>query len=253
MILTHIHLDHAGGAGLLMQELPHPQLVVHPRGRKHMIDPEKLIESVKEVYGAERYRELYGDILAIPKERVLTGENGDILHLGTRPLHLLHMDGHAKHHFIVHDTQSHSIFSGDNFGIGYPRLIFDSTRLLFPSTSPTQFEPEQALDTYRRILALQPARILLTHYGCLEEINMGYTQLVAWIEFSQHLAAHYYDQGYRDKALQDQLTTELWAKFEHEVTQGRGSGLTPQEKEFLKLDVDLNAQGLAYYIAKKHA
>ncbi len=250
VILTHIHLDHAGGTGELMRQLPHPQLVVHPRGKKHMIEPEKLIASVKEVYGEHQYQKLYGEILPIPKDRVLTGEDGDILHLGTRDLLLLHMDGHAKHHFIIHDKKSNTIFSGDNFGIGYPKMIFNDSRLLFPSTSPTQFEPENALLTYQRIVDLAPSCILLTHYGCLEDINDGFAQLVQWITFSKERGSFHYNQGHRDQVLIDKLRLDLWAELEKEVTKRRGSGLTPDEKELLQLDTDLNAQGIAYYIAK---
>lgn len=251
IILTHIHLDHAGGAGLLMQELPHAELVVHPRGRKHMITPEKLIESVKEVYGKEKYVELYGEILPIPAQRVVTGDDGLCLHVGDRDLVLLHMDGHAKHHLIVHDASSQSVFSGDNFGIGYPAFTFGTSRLLFPSTSPIQFEPEQALKTYQRIVDLHPARILLTHYGVFEDIPNGHQQLVRWIEFSTLRASFHYAAGQREHSLLELLRHDLWEQFAKEVFALRGSGLTQVEKKMLEVDVDLNAQGIAHYISKK--
>jgi glyoxylase-like metal-dependent hydrolase (beta-lactamase superfamily II) len=251
VMVTHIHLDHAGGTGLLMEHLPQAQLILHPRGRKHMINPEKLIKSVKEVYGEEQYKKLYGDIKPIPKERVTIADDEDSFGLGNRRLTAYQLAGHAKHHIILLDQKTGSIFSGDNFGIGYPTMIFGKTRLVFPSTSPTQFEPDKALESYEKIMALKPNRILLTHFGAIEDIVGGYVQLKNWIDFSVDIAQKRYDEGLRDKELTDALHADVWAQFEKEVTGARGTGLTPEEKELLKIDADLNSQGLAFYIKKK--
>ena len=250
VILTHIHLDHAGGAGLLMSKLPHAELVVHARGRKHMINPEKLIEGVKAVYGEKKYKELYGDILPIPKTRVKTADGADSLMLGKRKLDFIDSPGHAKHHMFVFDNLTKSIFSGDSFGIGYPRFAYEHFRLYFPSTSPVQFEPDRSLETYRKITDLNPARVLLTHYGCIEDIAGAHDQLKAWIDFSAETAAKRYDEGYRKTELYRILYKDIDARFEQVIRDGRGSGPTPEEKDFLFLDSDLNAQGLALYIEK---
>jgi len=250
VILTHIHLDHAGGAGELMKNLPKAELVVHPRGRKHMIDPEKLIKSVKEVYGEAKYKELYGEIIPIPEERVITADDGDVLRLGGRELEVFDLRGHAKHHFSLLDKKTNSFFSGDNFGIGYPHFTFKTVRLVFPSTSPTQFEPDKAIETYEKIVDLKPSRVLLTHYGAITELENAYAQLKAWIEFSIEIAEQRYNQGYRDKTLNDILCEDIWARFEKEIKGARGSGLTAEEKELLAIDAELNARGIAHYIHK---
>lgn len=251
VILTHIHLDHAGGAGELMSHLPQAQLVLHPRGRKHMINPDKLIRSVKEVYGEAKYHELYGEIKPVPKQRVQIVNTGDTVDLGNRKLEFFDMPGHAKHHVTILDHKSKSLFSGDNFGIGYPYMSFNNeTRLVFPSTTPTQFEPDRALETYETIFNIKPDRVLLTHYGQFENISSGYVQLKNWIVFSLETVEKRYAEGLRDGELEDVLEKDLWDHFEKEVKGARGSGLTETEKTLLDLDTRLNAQGLAYYVKK---
>ncbi len=266
VILTHIHLDHAGGAGLLMKRLPNAQLVVHARGRKHMIDPEKLIEGVKTVYGVEKYRELYGEILPIDKNRMLAvswSPNGDadgkpgpsatsanMLALGDRTLELIDSPGHAKHHMFVFDHKTHTVFSGDAFGISYPRFTYGHFRLAFPSTSPVQFDPGEALNTYQQIVNLEPSRVLLTHYGSIDDVAGAHDQLKEWIDFSVTIAEKRYDEGYREKELYTILYRDIEERFDQVFRAAHGSGPTAEEKEFLFLDADLNAQGLAHYINK---
>jgi glyoxylase-like metal-dependent hydrolase (beta-lactamase superfamily II) len=253
VILTHIHLDHAGGTGELMKHLPGAELILHPRGRKHMINPEKLIKSVKEVYGESKYKELYGDIVPVPKGRVRIANDGDEFRLGSRDLQVFDLRGHAKHHLVVLDKNTRALFSGDNFGIGYPRLDFGKFRLVFPSTSPTQFEPGKAVETYQKIVDLDPSRILLTHYGVLEDIEGTHRQLNSWIEFSVRIAEKGYAEGYRDSELADILESEIWKYFETIVMETRGIELSSGEKEWLALDTELNAQGLVHYIQKQNS
>jgi glyoxylase-like metal-dependent hydrolase (beta-lactamase superfamily II) len=253
VILTHIHLDHAGGTGELMKHLPKAELVLHPRGRKHMIDPEKLIKSVKEIYGEAKYKELYGDIIPVPKERVKIANDGDEFRLGSRDLQVFDLRGHAKHHLVVLDKNTRALFSGDNFGIGYPRLDFGKFRLVFPSTSPTQFEPKKALETYQKIVDLGPSRILLTHYGELKDIEGTHTQLKSWIEFSVDIAEKRYAEGYRGSELDGILEKEIWKKFEKVVMETRGNELSLKEKEWLAMDTELNAQGLVHYMQKQNS
>lgn len=266
VILSHIHLDHAGGAGLLMQRLANAQLVVHARGRKHMIDPEKLIEGVKAVYGEEKYRELYGEILPIDKSRVLavswspngnadgnpglSGTDANTLVLGNRVLELIDSPGHAKHHMFVFDRKTRVVFSGDAFGISYPRFTYGHFRMAFPSTSPVQFDPAEALNTYRKIMDLEPSRVLLTHYGSIEDVVGAHDQLKEWIDFSVTTASKRYGEGYREKQLYTILYRDIEERFDRVFRAARGSGPTSEEKEFLFLDADLNAQGLAHYVNK---
>jgi len=252
IILTHIHLDHAGGAGLIMNKLPDAKLVVHPRGARHMISPEVLIESVKQVYGEEEYKRLYGEIIGIPEERVISMTGGATVKVGKRDLKMIESPGHAKHHNIVHDEFSGSVFSGDAFGIGYPRFRYAKGDLIFPSTSPVQFDPESALDTFELIANLNPSKILLTHFGMVENISKSHDELRKFIDSTKSAASQRFSEYLRGDDLNEVLTKDIWGMFEERMVEIRGSNLTSEEKEHLFFDADLNGKGAALYITRKN-
>ncbi len=252
IILTHIHLDHAGGAGLIMKKLPEASLVVHPRGARHMVSPEILIESVKQVYGEDEYRKLYGEIIGIPEERVISITGGESVKVGSRELRMIESPGHAKHHNIVYDELSGSVFSGDAFGIGYPRFRYEKGELIFPSTSPVQFDPESSLSTYELIAELKPSKILLTHYGCVNDVSGINEQLIKFIKLTEKAASFRYTEGLRGEDLDKALTKDIWKMFEDRIMDIRGSNLTSEEKEHLFFDADLNGKGAAVYITRKN-
>ncbi|MBV8496670.1 MAG: MBL fold metallo-hydrolase [Gammaproteobacteria bacterium] len=165
LLLTHVHLDHAGGAGTLMRELPNARAVLHPRGAPHMIDPAKLIAGAQAVYGAEAFRALYGELAPIAAERVRVVADGERLALGSRTLEFLHTPGHALHHYVVVDAAHRSIFTGDTFGISYRALDTPRGAFITPSTVPTQFDPEAHLASIDRMLAFRPEAMYLMHFS----------------------------------------------------------------------------------------
>jgi glyoxylase-like metal-dependent hydrolase (beta-lactamase superfamily II) len=248
VIVTHIHLDHAGGAGKLISLFPRARLVVHSRGARHMVYPERLIASVKQVYGEKKYRNLYGDILPVPEERLRVAHDGDVLNLGQGHLRIMETPGHAKHHFVVFDTATKSLFSGDAFGIGYPRFSAGSSRWIFPSTAPVQFDPELIKKSFESIGDLKPERILLTHFGSLEDAEDARQQLNDWIDYMVDRAGVLAKSNPNKDDLTARLADDFWAHADSSLKQFRGQGLTGEEREFLKLDIDLNAQGVAHYI-----
>ncbi|MEL7448485.1 MAG: MBL fold metallo-hydrolase, partial [Pseudomonadota bacterium] len=142
LFLTHIHLDHAGGAGALMQALPNATAVLHPRGARHMVEPAKLIKGSIAVYGEETFRELYGDVVPIDESRVKIVDDGEQMTLGSRRLEFLHTEGHARHHYCIADPASDGIFTGDSFGIAYRPFTNDNGAFVFPTTTPVHFDPE---------------------------------------------------------------------------------------------------------------
>ncbi|RJQ25213.1 MAG: MBL fold metallo-hydrolase [Peptococcaceae bacterium] len=163
--ITHVHLDHGGGAGALAGELPEAKIVAHPRGAKHLIDPARLVAAVRELTG-KNFEALYGEILPVPAERIFIPEDEFTLDLGGRRLVFYHTPGHARHHLCIYDSLSKGIFSGDVLGIRFPFL----SRLLghdypFPITAPTEFDPDVSLDTMERIAALELQYIYFTHFG----------------------------------------------------------------------------------------
>lgn len=253
VIVTHIHLDHAGGSGELMRHLPEASLLLHPRGKRHIIDPTKLIESARQVYGEEKFKAYYGDILPVDKERVKTVADGEIIKVGARELTALDAPGHARHHLILFDKETRSIFSGDAFGIGYPRYNPGKAGLIFPSTSPTQFDPDITLQTMQKIVALQPSRVLRTHTGAVVNIAENFRQLSEWLAFAVEISNKRYDEGWRDKDLADALEKDIWAHFEKTLKERLGIKMTEADRDFLFIDASINALGLAHYITNRHS
>jgi glyoxylase-like metal-dependent hydrolase (beta-lactamase superfamily II) len=171
VIVTHVHLDHAGGAGEMMRLLPQAKLVVHPRGARHMIDPRRLWAGATAVYGAEAMRRNYGALVPVDSERVIEAPEGFTLELGGRPLRFLDTPGHARHHFCIWDETSRSMFTGDTFGLAYRELASERGRFVMPTTTPVQFEPEALVASIDRLVAHEPQAMLLTHYSRVTEIE----------------------------------------------------------------------------------
>ena len=144
VFLTHVHLDHAGGAGSLMRQLPNARCVIHPRGAPHMADPAKLIAGTQGVYGKEKAFELYGEIVPIDAQRIIVAGDEDNFCFGGREVRALHTEGHARHHYCLHDPGSRGVFTGDSFGVSYRELDTDNGEIVFPTATPVQFDPAEA-------------------------------------------------------------------------------------------------------------
>jgi glyoxylase-like metal-dependent hydrolase (beta-lactamase superfamily II) len=172
VILTHVHLDHAGGAGDLMQALPNAIAVVHPRGAPHLVDPTKLEAGSRAVHGDRVYEEYYGRVTPIPASRIRPVADNEVVVLGDSQLRVLDTPGHALHHVALHDERAGAVFSGDAFGISY--RVFDGPGgepFVFATTSPTQFDPEQAHSSIERIRAVAPRAVYLGHFGPVMEVE----------------------------------------------------------------------------------
>ena len=167
IIPTHVHLDHAGGAGEFMHRCNNAKLIVHPFGAAHLIDPSKLIAGTIAVYGEKQFKKLYGNIRPIDKERVIEASGFYKLDFNGRKLRFFDAPGHARHHFCIYDKRSKSIFTGDTFGIGYPQLTTKQGRLIFAATTPVQFDPGSLLQSIDCLMSLQPKTMYLTHFGAI--------------------------------------------------------------------------------------
>lgn len=245
LFLTHIHLDHAGGAGQLMQQLPNATLVVHPRGAHHMADPSKLIAGATAVYGEHRFRELYGEILPVPAERQHVARDGETLLLGTAPLALFFTEGHARHHFCLHHPRAAAVFTGDSFGLSYPVFDSDQGPLIFPTTTPVHFDPDAAHDSIDRIVALDARRALLTHYSAVEGLPALAAQLHADLDAFVSIALASRAAPDREPAIASALHAYLRGRL-------RQHGTTLPEAEcdaWLSMDIELNAQGLNHWLS----
>ena len=247
VIVTHAHLDHAGGASALMAACPNATLLCHPRAARNLIDPGKLIASAQHVYGAQRFAELYGAIEPIVAERVRALDDGAQVALGTSTLSFFHTAGHAKHHFVVHDPKEDAVFTGDAFGLTYPRLQ-RAKRFAFPSTSPIDFDAVEAHRAVDRIVALKPRAVYPTHFGPWTEVADIAAQVHQWVDFSQAAIDDCVARGQKD------CEAPLRRALEQEMVRTAavaGLTLTREDLALLELDLQLNAQGLAFVVGRR--
>jgi len=247
VFLTHIHLDHAGGAGLLMQHLPKARCVVHPRGAPHMINPEKLIAGTIGVYGEERMYEMYGDIVPIEESRVVVAEDEMWFDLNSRRLQALHTEGHARHHYVLNDPASRGVFTGDNFGISYRECDTVNGEFIFPTTTPASFDPEEAHKSVDRIMACKPKYLYLTHYSRITELDRLAAQLHADIDAFVDIAMQHKDDGDRGAKVQDGIDEYLSTRLIEHGFKGDRNAIW----SILEMDIVLNAQGLVAWLERQ--
>jgi glyoxylase-like metal-dependent hydrolase (beta-lactamase superfamily II) len=241
-----VHLDHAGGAGLLMRELPSARMLIHPRGARHMIDPSALMEGVRAVYGIEVANRDYGELVPVPEERVTTTSDGMVVELGGRPLRFMDTPGHAKHHHCIWDEASRGWFTGDTFGIAYPELHTPQGPYMVPATAPIQFDQEALHASVARLLAQRPSWMYLTHYGAVANPEQLSVQFLAQVDAMASTAKALA----RTPDRHDQLRRAFADIY---IAELRRSGSTQPEsflRDVLATDIELNAQGLAAWVDK---
>lgn len=245
VILTHIHLDHAGGAGSLMAAFPNAKLVVHPRGARHMAEPSKLVAGVTAVYGAEYVQRVYGQILPIPADRIIEAPDGHVVSLSGRELICLDTPGHARHHICIVDGKTSGIFTGDMFGLSYRELDVDGSQFIFPTTTPTQFEPEEMRRSIGRLLAFAPDAVYLTHYSRVGNVPERGADLLRHLDALVAMAKAEQGSGAeRHQRLKLAITAYLLEEI-------RAHGCKLPEAELLSIwetDIELNAQGLGVWL-----
>lgn len=246
VIPTHVHLDHAGGAGALMAELPRATMVVHPRGARHMIDPAALYEGALAVYGQAEMDRSYGRLVPVDAARVRTTEDGWKLDFAGRPLHFIDTPGHCKHHHCVWDGASRGWFTGDTFGLSYREL--DNAQgepFLVPTTTPVQFEPEALRASVERLLSFDPQCMYLTHYGRVDNVRALGERLLDQLDIVVDMGRRLQHAGPARHGALVKALGELYAERAraHGAPQGDAA-----VKELFALDIELNAQGMAAWL-----
>lgn len=244
IFLTHIHLDHAGGAGALAAALPNARVVVHPRGAAHLADPAKLIAGTRAVYGDERYQQLYGDIVPIAADRLVTTEDGTKLKLGKRIFEFLHTPGHALHHHVIYDHVASGVFTGDTFGLSYREFDVRGREFVMPTTTPTHFDPDQLHHSIDRILALKPKAAFLTHYGRVTDLERLGRDLHAGVCAFVDIARRHAREPDRDVRIRDDMFRWLSVQLD---SHGYDGDLATRHA-LLDVDVELNVQGLVHWL-----
>ena len=251
LILTHVHLDHAGGAGLLLSQLPNARLVVHPRGAPHMVDPSRLIAGASAVYGADEVARTYGELVPVPTGRVVEARDGHVVDLAGRPLLCLDAPGHARHHIVVFDECSRCFFTGDTFGLSYRELDSLAGPFILPTTTPVQFEPEALKASIRRMLDFRPQAMYLTHFGRVGPPERLAQALIEQIDAMVELAQRSADRAGADRhrSLCEGLRTLYCDR-----AQRHGCPLDASEvAQVLAMDIELNAQGLGVWLDRQAA
>ena len=248
VFLTHIHLDHAGGAGLLMQELPSARCVIHPRGVRHMIDPTKLIAGTEAVYGRERTREIYGDILPIDEQRIDVADDGQWFELNGRGMQSIFTEGHAKHHYVLNDPVSMGVFTGDSFGVSYRETDTANGAIIFPTSTPIDFDPDEAHKSIDRIMACKPDQVYLTHYSKVDDLQRLAADMHDCIDDYVAMALANEQASDRQAALRKAMFEYMCERLEAHGFKGDRDAI----RSIMQIDVELNAQGLDVWLNRRN-
>jgi glyoxylase-like metal-dependent hydrolase (beta-lactamase superfamily II) len=245
VFLTHIHLDHAGGAGEFMCRFPNAKLVVHPRAARHMVDPSRLIKSTMAVYGEEKFRRMYGEIRPVDASRIVEAADNFHIKMNGRALFFIDTPGHARHHFCIFDERSQSFFTGDTFGVSYREFDVNGMEFVFPTTTPVQFDPLAAHHSLDRIMSYDPQYAFLTHYSRIGNLTHHITMLHDLIDDYVTIASNTYNQRADGNVL---LVKELGELLAQRIK--LHGCILPQNEihDLLSMDVNLNAEGLKCWL-----
>lgn len=252
IIVTHVHLDHAGGAGALIQSCKNALLLAHPRASRHLIDPTRLVNSSIDVYGEAEFRKLYGEILPVASDRVVTLNDGDEVSLSSRTLRFLHTRGHANHHFCIHDSKSNGVFTGDSFGIAYP-ILQTGGPYIYPTSTPTDFDPEEARKSITKIKETGCSQLYLTHFGkftAIHDAEMQMRQGLDFLEDQLNNAIVKLKAGNSIESIQKEVAASIFERMMNEI-QNRGFTLDNEANQMMGFDAELNAQGIVFTASRR--
>jgi len=247
VIVTHVHLDHAGGAGSLMQLLPDATFLVHPYGARHMIDPTKLEAGSRVVYGDEMFDRIYGRLIPVAEQSVRIMQDGDEVSLGNRQLRFMDTPGHARHHFCVYDDLTNGWFTGDTFGLSYREFDTQKGAFLFPTTTPIQFDPEALKESVKKLVADRPDCMYLTHYGRVDDVPRLALMMIDGIDKMVGFAEQYKDDDKRGQKIETAMSAWLMDGL-------RKHGVSLSEErclELLESDIKLNTRGIEIWLDRR--
>lgn len=249
IIITHVHLDHAGGTAELLRQCRHATVLAHPRAARHLIDPSRLVSSAREVYGAEAFERLYGRIEPVAADRIRVMEDGERLLFGSRTLTFFNTLGHARHHFCIHDSGTNGVFTGDSFGIAYPHFQGGRVPFLFPSTTPTDFDPAEAERSVRLIRETGAERAYLTHFGEFRDLARGTDQMLAGLDEMEALLHSAAGSAASGAVLQEFCERGVRASLQRSLDL-TGLSVSQEDWRLLDMDIEINAMGIAFAAAR---
>ena len=266
VFLTHIHLDHAGGIGLLLRDhLPNAKVVVHPNGAKHIANPSALEAGSRTVFGDAYFNEYYGSLIAVPEEKIICALEDTVFEhleppgteLETRNIVALDTPGHARHHFCLWLKNEEAVFTGDTFGIAYPALSRNNRAFLFPTTTPSAFEPEQMKRSVARICETGCKSLYLTHFGRLPNPQSHALEFISRIEELTRITRLHFSKLPKDYDLKLEISNlqkevRQWLR-KHLEDLGYPAEAAGEAVELLEFDTQLNSQGLWNWWSKNSA
>lgn len=249
IIITHVHLDHAGGTSALIKACPNAIVLAHERAARHIIDPDRLIQGTVSVYGEHNFNRYFGNIEPVAETKVRIVRDGETVTLGTRKLTFIYTPGHANHHQCIHDSKTNAIFTGDALGLAYPRLQSGRKLFVFPSTTPTDFNPDKTAESIDAILNTGADVAFITHFGMLSEIQSAAEMMKTYLKRNNAIIMNALKQDLKGDDLyrfchagvHDYLVTEI---------EQRGIPFSPDIQDFLSMDIELNAQGIAVAVGR---
>jgi glyoxylase-like metal-dependent hydrolase (beta-lactamase superfamily II) len=243
LLITHVHLDHAGGAGAFLKAFPNAKLYAHPKAARHAVDPAKLIASATAVYGEETMQKWYGTIYPCDPERVIVLQDGDQISFQGEVMKTHHLRGHANHHLVMMEPSTKTLFSGDSFGVAYPQVMKRRGDVILASTSPTDFDGPAALEAVDWIVNEHPEQIGLTHFGMLPKEKIGpFAQILRdQLQFSMELMKQTVRENLELGQVQERLQGFIVQYFA-----ARGIQLDQEDLGHLAVDLKVNAQGLHF-------
>jgi glyoxylase-like metal-dependent hydrolase (beta-lactamase superfamily II) len=224
-------------------------MVIHPYGARHMIDPSKLAAGATAVYGEEKFRQDFGELIAVDERRTIEAPDGLRLRLGSRELLCLDTPGHARHHICLFDEQSRGIFAGDTFGLSYREFDTAQGPFILPTSTPIQFDPDAWHETLERLLGLSPELVYLTHYGPVRHVSTLGQALHQAIDRFANIALSI--DAAPGQARQTQIRGALlqWLLIKLEKHGCRQSA--DEIGQMMAMDLELDAQGLEVWLQKR--
>jgi glyoxylase-like metal-dependent hydrolase (beta-lactamase superfamily II) len=241
IVVTHIHLDHAGGVGTLCGRYPKATVWVHERGAPHLADPTRLVASATRVYGDERMESLFGRVEPVPAQRIRSVADGDVIELGGRALTAASTPGHASHQVALVDSSTGAAFIGDALGIHPPDLP-----VLRPATPPPEYDLEMAIESIEKIRSLAAELVLFSHFGPVREVericDLAVERFRGWTE-----AVRVAMERTEDLA---EIVEVLQAEARRDVETGSQAQVDLDRFEILA-GVRMNAMGIMRYWQKR--
>ncbi len=248
VFLTHVHLDHAGGAGELLTHLPNAKAIVHPRGASHLCEPQKLIDGTIAVYGQERFDKVYGGVTPIPEKRLLVVDDRQEFELAGRSFQCFFTEGHARHHYCLWDPASKGVFTGDSFGVSYRELDTQKGAFIFPTSTPIDFDPVEAHKSVDRIMGYEPEQVYLTHYSRVTDLPRLADDMHHGIEFYAWLASGHANDRHRTEAIKHGMYDYFLLRLQTHGFEGGPEAV----HDILDFDINLNTMGLEVWL-DRHA